>query len=424
MSTGLATPRSLAAKWSAAPRLVTPRQLVALLGGRAAFRATVLLANAVLLAAWGATRYSGYAQAMGAVAFLTPLASIGIEKCALKLVPRARYTAGLLVGVLVALAGALFLITLVVLGSLLVLRRHGSVEIAALAGVYAICLGGNQVLVGLSRAVGRPGWDAANYFVLASALACWTGLAALCRSVVLFLALSGLTLAALNVVLLIRLRPGFGGLRRPVLVRGTVGTSVLMAIPDIAGGLTTSLLFLALSVTGAHGETGLYMAFLCSGIFLNAFAYLLRIAQPDISVALNEREAAAVFQPLSKWLRRLVLGGAVYLAVGFVASLWLLRPLGALGVVVLFALCSPIIFATGSANYVMENAAPRALAVTSAGAAIALAAVGAVVFLVVPWAGALGAVAVLAGGELVHAAVILRWLGPRRAEARQHYQGT
>lgn len=401
----------------AAAQLVTaPKLMAALLGGRAAFRATTLLANVVLLAAWGSTGYSGYAQAMGDVAFLTPLTSIGVEKCALKLVPRVRHTTGLLVGILVALAGALFLVALSVLGTLLVLGRHGSLRVAALAGLYAIFLGGNQVLVGLSRAIGRPNRDVANYLVLALALACWTGVGVVHHSPMLFLALSALTLAVLNVVLLAGLRPGFGGLRRRALVRGAVGTSLLMAVPDVVGGMTTSLLFLALSATGAHGESaGLYMAFVGSAILLNAFAYVLRIVQPGVSKALNQRELTAVHDRLSRWLRLLVLAGTIYLVVALGLALLLLLPLGGLGVVILYAACVPIIFAVGSANYVMENATPEALAATAAGATIALAAVAALIFLIVPWAGALGAVTVLTAGELVHAAAILRWLRPRRA---------
>ncbi|WP_248962651.1 hypothetical protein [Sphaerisporangium perillae] len=405
-------------------RAPAPKLMAALVGGRAAFRGTTLLVNIALLAAWGSAGYSEYAQAMGAATFLTPLASIGIEKCALKLIPRVRHTGPLLVGIYVALAGALLLVALAVLAAVLFFRQDGPGPPAALAGLYAIFLGGNQVLVGLCRAVGRPGRDVANHLVLAAALACWTGVAVLYAAPMVFLALCVATLAVLNAVLLAGLRPRFGGLRRRTLVRAAVGTSLLMAVPDVVGGLSTSLLFLALSVSGADAESsGLYMAFVASSTFLNAFGYLLRIVQPDVSRALHQRDLTGVHDRLARWLRLLMLTGTPYLLVVLGAALLSLRPLGGVGVVILYAACVPIIFAMGSANYLMENATPEALAATATGAAISLVAVGALAFLVVPWAGALGAVAVLAAGELVHAAAVLRWLGPRRALSHQPIPG-
>ncbi|MEU7740669.1 hypothetical protein [Nonomuraea sp. NPDC049158] len=397
-------------------RLAAPRQLMVLLGGRAAFRGTLLLANVVLLAVWSSGDYAGYAQAMGGAAFLTPLASIGIEKCALKLIPRARHTVGLLVGVFVALAGLLLVVAIAVLAGVLLFGHNGPWLLAGLAGLYAIGIGGNQVLVGLSRAIGRPGRDVANHLVLATGLACWTGAAATGHaSPTVFLALCLTNVSVLNVVLLAGLRPSFAGLRRRVLVRVAVGTSLLMAIPDVVAGVSMSLLFVTLSVSGAQAEsTGLYMASVASGTLLNAFAYLLRVLQPGVSQALHQRDLSAAYERLSRWLRLLLLAGIPYVAAVSCVAPLLLRPLGGLGVVVLYVACVPIIFAVGSASYLMENATPLALRVTAVGAVVSLAAVVMLAAVVVPWAGALGAVGVLAVGALVHAAVLLRWLRPRR----------
>ncbi|GAA3080137.1 hypothetical protein [Streptosporangium carneum] len=399
------------------PGTATPKRLAALIGGRAAFRGTMLLANLVLLAVWGATDYAGYAQAMGSMAFLAPLASIGIEKCALKLIPRLRHTVGSLVGVFVTLAGLLFLVALAVLGTVLAVGRPEAWLLAGLAGLYMICVGVNQVLLGLARALGRPGRDVANHLVLCVALACWTGAAAfLDATPTVFLALCATTTAVLNVVALVLLRPRFGGLRRRSLVRAAVGTSLLMSVADLVGGLSMSLLFVALSVSGAQAEsTGLYLASAASSVLLNAFSYLLRILQPDVSRSLHQRDLTAAYDRLSRWLRLLVLAGTPYVLTVLGVALAVLRPYGGVGVVIVYIACVPVIFAAGSANYMMENASTEALTATAAGAAVSLLAVAALAFLTVPLAGALGAVTVLAFGELVHAAMILRWLRSRRA---------
>ncbi|MEW9556443.1 hypothetical protein [Nonomuraea sp. NPDC050783] len=397
------------------PAAATVKRLAALVGGRAAFRGTLLLANLALLAAWGQPGYAAYAQAMGGAAVLSSIASTGIEKCALKLIPRLRHTVPLLVGIFVVLVGVLLAVALAVLGGMLALGRSGPWPLVALAGLSNICLGLNQVLLGLTRAIGKPGRDVANHLVLSSALGCWTGVALLLgMTPVTFLALYAGTLAALDLALLLGLRPDFRGLRRRTLARAAIGTSLRMAVPDLAGGLTTSLMFLALSVAGAQAEsTGLYMAATASSILLNAFSYLLRILQPEVSRALHHRDLTTAYERLSRWLRLLMLTGTPYVAAALALAPAVLRPYGDVGVVILYVACIPVIFAVGSANYLMENATRQALDATAAGAAVSLAVIGALAFVVVPWAGALGAVALIAFGELIHAGAILRWLRPR-----------
>ncbi|MEV1176384.1 hypothetical protein [Nonomuraea sp. NPDC049784] len=397
------------------PAPATVRRLAALVGGRAAFRGTLLLANLALLAAWGSAGYAGYAQAMGGAAVLALIASTGIEKCALKLIPRLRYTVPALVGVFVALAGLLLVVSLAVLGGMLALGHNGPWPLAALAGLSQIGVGLNQVLVGLTRAIGKPARDVANHLVLSAALACWTA-AALTLEITpaTFLSLYVGTLAVLDLALLAGLRPDFRGLRRRTLKRAAVGTSLRMAVPDLAGGMSISLMFLALSVAGAQAEsTGLYMAGTASSTLLNAFSYLLRILQPDVSRALYQRDLTAAYKRLSRWLRVLMLTGTPYVLGVLALALTVLRPYGDVGVVILYIACVPVIFAVGSANYLMENATRQALHATAVGAALSLAVIGALAFVVVPWAGALGAVVLIAFGELIHAGAMLRWLRPR-----------
>jgi hypothetical protein len=107
-----------------------------------------------------------------------------------------------------------------------------------------------------------------------------------------------------------------------------------------------------------------------------------------------------------------------YLSIALGVALLLFRDMGGPGVLILYAACVPILFLMGSVNYLMENATPEALRATAHGAAVSLAAMGALAFAIVPWAGALGAVTVLGCGEIVHAAIVLRWLIPRRSQAQ------
>lgn len=397
------------------PAAATVRRLAALMGGRAVFRGTLLVANVALLGAWGSPDYAGYAQAMGGAAVLALIATTGIEKCALKLIPRLRYTVPALIGVFVALAGVLLVVALAVLGGMLALGRNGPWPLAALAGLSQIGVGLNQVLVGLTRAIGKPARDVANHLVLSAALAGYTGAAlALGITPVRFLTLYAGTVAVLNLALLAGLRPDFRGLRRRALTKAAVGTSLRMAVPDLAGGMSVSLMFLALSVAGAQAEsTGLYMASTASSTLLNAFSYLLRILQPDVSRALHQQDLTAAYTRLSRWLRLLMLTGTPYVLAVLVLALTVLQPHGDVGVVILYIACVPVIFAVGSANYVMENATRQALHATAIGAGLSLAVIGALAFVVVPWAGALGAVVLIAFGALVHAGAILRWLRPR-----------
>lgn len=392
---------------------IASRRMAPLVGARAGFRAATLAANVALVAAWGQDGYSRYAVAMGGAAFLIPASSLGIEKCALKLAPRTRgAVTRRLIGSMVALAALLLVVSLALLAVVL-LNRGGPVAVPALAGLYAICTGGNQVLVGLSRAIDRPGRDVLNHVVLTAALALWTGAALLLHiSVVLFLALYTATLAVLNLALLAGLRPDFSSLRRPRLVRAAVGGSALMAVADAVAGVSVSLLFLVLARTrGEQESTGLYLAFVASSTFMNAFSYLLRLAQPEVSRSLHTGDLRSLHGVLLRWLRRLLVFGTPYLLIIFATAHLFFRDLGGTAVVGLYAACVPVVFLMGSVNYLLENAAPAALRATAAGAVISLPVVGGLAVLVVPWAGALGAVAVLACGELVHAAAVLCWLG-------------
>lgn len=134
-------------------RRPTLRSLASLLAGRTAFRLALLGANAALLASWGEAGYEPYAAAMGTAQVLTTLTALGIEKSALKLVPRATRTGPQLITVLLLSALLLTGAAVVWLGCAALFARSGdAVVLGLLAGLYAALLGLNTVLVGLCRA--------------------------------------------------------------------------------------------------------------------------------------------------------------------------------------------------------------------------------------------------------------------------------
>jgi hypothetical protein len=211
------------------------------------------------------------------------------------------------------------------------------------------------------------------------------------------------------------LRPTFAGLRRRRLVRPIMRTSLQMAAGDVVAGLSVSLLFLVLTLTGQSGESSaLYLALIASSLLMNAFAYLLRIVQPQASLALNHGGGMEMRNQVVRWLRWLAYGGGLYLLT--VLLLALLFFAGAapgvveVGVLLLFLACFPVFFGMSSVNYVLENASAIELRVTARAGLVSLVVVAALAFFTLPWLGALGAIAVLAAGDVVHAAIALCWL--------------
>ncbi len=390
---------------------LAPDRVAALFGARATWRAAMLIANLVLLGVWGQPAYAGFAAEMGAVAFLGPLSSMGVEKSALKWIPRARGGVAGMLGVYLVMTAVLVVGAAAALIATSVLRDELNPQVA-LAGSLAIAAGANYVLVGLYRATDVPVADALNFAVLAVAVTGATAAVALLgASPIGFLVLLLGTTVSLDLVLIVRLRLDFSRLRDRSLVRRVVGTAALMAIPDVVGGIAVSLLFVVLGVAGLSAESsGLYLAFVASGLLLNGFAYLLRICQPRVSRAFERHDAADLVLRLRAWLVPLVWGGAAYVVLALVLSTTLLPSHGDVAVLAFYVACVPVIFGVATVNYVLENASSAALRATVLGALAGLAAVASLAWVLVPYAGALGAVTALVSGELVHATFVLRWL--------------
>jgi hypothetical protein len=379
-----------------------------LVAGRGAFRATSQLAPLALAAAWGPARFGDYAGAIGVSAWAMWVAVSG-EKAALKLLPRTRrlgpdVTRLILAIGIVPVAAALFAI-----GAGLALSAGPAVLLVLLALLWSTSLGLLQVTAGLHRLRGAPGHDAAAFFGLAVAVAIATLLTA--RSGWSPLTqLSVISVAALMMGLVALLRlPGIGRAAslRPARNRsprriagGVLRTCVLLGLPELLGGVSVAVCYLALTVTGQRTESGsFYLAAVVSGICSAAVIYLLRLGQPALSARL--RGPAAV---RARTRARQVLGVAVVISAvcaGALAVLiaagaagsgrsdgWLL--LGALTVVeiTLFALVT-------FAGYLVENTNDRAPRITSAAAVAGLGAAALGVVVLVPTTGAAGAMGAL-----------------------------
>jgi hypothetical protein len=402
------------------------RLLVALLGARALYRVAALVSSAVLLEAWGEDDFAPYAAALGIFNVVAPVLASGVEKAALKLLPRAGRTRPALVAAFVGTGAGL---ALVFVGALGVARLLGSDAIGGLelaAGAFVAALGLNQMLVGLQRALGHPRRDVANFVALASATAVATLVAAVgALGPLAYLVVLLAAVTALNVWLLATIGPwALRPLRRRMLIAHAGATTVLMGVADVAGAGAVSALFLILSLSTLDAQTSyLFVTTSAAALLFGLLAYVLRVLQPQVSLAVS-RAGGATWRRARRIGSAVVAGGSVYLAVVTVAAVLLFDvedpPFGLPGyapVLVLFVACLPIFLATALVNYLLENVDLASLRVTAAGSVGGLVGAVALGLVLVPQFGALGAVAALTGGEIVHAGVVLLRSAPQRSPA-------
>jgi hypothetical protein len=399
--------------------------------GRGAWRVAINLSNVGLLAAWGAAVFAGYASAVGRTVALIPLVSCGVEKAALKLLPRARIARPLLVAAFLAVGCLLALPFLAWVAAEAVWRRSGTDPLQLAVVPLQALLGLNLVLVGLARALGRPRQDPLNFLALAAALLLLTAMAAGLGLPPLGVVLAELAaVAALDVALLraLPVAPRFAGLlRRRGLLRGLLRTMALIGAYDVAVGASLSLVFVTLGATRFRGESGLLLLVISLwSLLFNGFAYLLRVFQPQVSVALRAGGMQARQQALR--LARLaavgvagglgLLGVAALLGGGLPAVLrGLPLPLAA-ALVLLPRL--PVLALAGGATWLLENTDPGSLRLAATAAAGGLAGVAILSAVLVPWLGAPGAILALAGFEVFQVAVLLGGLSEgRRPDAGQ-----
>ena len=382
-----------------------------LIGGRLAFRMALVLANLLLLHAWGPT-FAGYATAMGTSAFLTGTTAMGVEKVALKLAPRDPTASSSLISallcVLLFLVGASALVHSVRMGT----AQHADI-VVGLAGTYAILLGANQALIGMHRAVGNVSTDYRNHVGLTVMLLVTSACCVVLRlSPVVFLSLLAAILLVADLLLAVLL-PARPRVPAPA-ERGPIVAAVWqMSVGDVVPSLIVSWIFFVLDASG-HGpeSSALYLTLSTSTLALSGFAYVLRLVQPRVSLTLVNHDEALTWRRTHRWLRWIVPAASVYL-LALAAGAQLVAGRVHMGLewltLGLFLACTPVIFAMSSINYVLENATTATLRVTAwagIGSLLLGASAGA---LLVPRFGVLGAVLTMAVTEVVHGALIGVW---------------
>ena len=390
----------------------------------------MMVSSMALVAVWGERVFAPYAAAMGAFTFVIPMVNFGVEKSALKLVPRATATKPLLVGGLVV-ASTLLALPFVawLVAAYLVTGHVRTLELGV--GLLSVALGLNQVVVALQRALGRPKLDVVNFVVLATTTAVFTLLAAFVDlRPVGFVLLMLATAMGLNVWLFALLPDRSLGLfGRRALRRSIAQTMALMGISDVARGLSISALFVVLAVSAFAAEASdLFVTMTVAAIAFGFFEYVLRVFQPQVALELARGGRATAHRNARRLVRLVVAFGSAYLLALSAAAIAAARTFdpSSIGlphytlVLAFFVASLPLFLATGIANFLLENVDPRSLRVAATSSLAALAATVTFALVLVPLLGAVGAVAALAAGQVFQALVVLDRLatiGRRSAQA-------
>ncbi|WP_336204406.1 hypothetical protein [Nonomuraea sp. LPB2021202275-12-8] len=372
---------------------IGPRRLLTLLGGRATFRLLLYGSAGVLVAAWSREDFNAYGAAVGAVGWLSMVVQSGPEKAALTLIPRARRTREQLAGMLRAVVAYVPLPFTAAAAAGLVLAPNSTVTIYLLAIAYYIGLGCGMLGVAVHRALGRYTRDTVHFSLL--------GLGMIALAVLAFTAglrpsgyLAGLValVTMLNLALLRGLPRGGGPSRT---LRGILaGTVALMGAADVMSNAIVGTLFVELSLSAHAGQSGdLYLMILGWGFAASVVYTVQRIYQPRLALlmtsdgsdqarVLARRVANLAVGASSLWL---VLAGAA-LAGGLAGT----RSLIALGLLLASLLPANALASFGL--FVLENSGKAGLRYSAKAVVLAWAAVAALGALVIPLAGAAGAV--------------------------------
>jgi hypothetical protein len=412
---------------SVAVGMPRPATVLRLVAGRGTFRLAIQLMSVALVAVWGGTAFSHYANALGLFAWL-PLATATPEKAALKVLPRTRVLAPALARMTVGLSAAPVVVLMAALAPVAVLAPTSMATTYLAAAAWAACTGLLMTLAGLHRLRGRPALDTIAFgtsaaVVLAVTAVTWfTGWAPQFH----LLALVAGTVAVTCWVLAALPRDWLRGPRPtrrlfPRLAR----TTALLGVTDIVDSLAASLIYAALAASGQITDSGpLYFALLASTMVCQLVFYLLRVAAPATSARLRGTGAGAGRARALELLRRgerLGAGFAVVLAVlvAVPATRAVLLGDGATLAVVLGAL---VLFEVGLfvmvmyASYLLENTDGRVLVLTSSAALVSLLAAGVLAVALVPPFGAVGGFAVLVLAITVKAHTLRRLLVRARPE--------
>ncbi|HIW62437.1 MAG TPA: oligosaccharide flippase family protein [Candidatus Stackebrandtia excrementipullorum] len=388
------------------------RTILPLVGARAVYRVGMALSSVILIVEWGKDEFAGYALAIGTFGVLSFVTTMGVEKSALKLIPRARYTARQLTTLFVLLPALLS--AACALGVVWYGLNSDYPLLMIMGGGLAICGGVNQVLVGLHRVHGRPHRDMINYLLLfvsvvvAVACAVFGGLGPVGVMGIMLGSVFVANLILVPTLPLTRVR----NIRKP-LVWSSIRASALMSADEIAGSAIISLGFLLIGHSDFRSQAAYMYVVLESSTFMMAgFGYILRILQPRISVYMHRSDsAAAMFERAKYWLKIMLISGPPYLVLvavgGFTWEATTGAPAGPVLIFLLYLSSVPFFLLIGTINYLLENHDNTSFISTAAGSMAGMIGACAVSLALVPWIGALGAMLTWALADIIHAATIL-----------------
>jgi hypothetical protein len=279
-----------------------------------------------------------------------------------------------------------------------------------------IALGLNLVAVAVQRALGRPGRDVVNFAILSFG---WLVLAGLALADVLGpvpYVMGQFAVAAVASEFTSRGTPRTLRVFRtmPALRRLLMRTVALMGFYDVGLFLATSSVFAVLPFTRYASQSGqLYLVVAGWSVLTAGIIYVLRVYQPWTALQLagaasargGELARKVVGWALSADVSGLVVSAAAILALDLRSA----RPGTPLTLALLVLLASrlPMFLLLAVGVYVLENSGARALRTAAASAVAGLLATVATAIVVVPLAGAIGAIWALGAGELAQAATVL-----------------
>jgi len=389
---------------------VGPRRLMTLLGGRATFRLLLYGSAGILVAAWSRDDFNRYAAAVGATGWLCMVVQSGPEKAALRLIPRARRTREQLAGMLRAILGYVPIPFVAAAAAGFVLAPDSMATIYLLSAAYYVSLGCGMLGVAVHRALGRYTPDTVHFSLLGLGMLAMAGLA-FAVSVRPAGYLAGLLVLStmLNLVLL-RGLPRTPWPPHRTLRRVLAGTVVLMGTAEVMSNAAVGLLFVELALTSHASQSGdLYVLILGWGFTVSVIYTLQRIYQPRLSLRMASDGAAGTRAFGRRVARLSVWTSATWLVLAGVALIGGLagtRSLVALGCLLLSLL--PAYLLTGFGIFVLENTDEAGLRSSAKAAVVALVAAIALGALVIPLAGAAGAVYVLGANGFVLALALRR----------------
>ncbi|HEX6869472.1 MAG TPA: hypothetical protein VF163_00110 [Micromonosporaceae bacterium] len=407
--------------------LPRPRTILRLLVGRGTFRIGSQLTAVVLVGVWDARTFSQYASATGLCAWLL-LAGDAPEKAALKVLPRTRLLGPAVARLALATAATPTLLLLVVLIPAAVLAPMSVATTYLAAGAWSACTGLMMTVSGLHRLRGRPTLDTVAFAASGASVVVITAmtlLAGWAPQVHLILVLASTMVVTAGAVAALprdwRWRPADGPRRR--MLGRLLRMTWLLGVTDLFDALCFASVYLVLAASGQAGQSGaLYLALLPAVAICQLVIYLLRLAQPATSHRLRGVHGR---RGRSRARRLLLRAEHLGVAFGAVFGAFLMSPavrqrlvgdFRTVALVLLVGVVLVLYLTVMYAGYLVENTNNDVLAVTSASALAGLLATCLFATAIVPWLGAVGAVAALALAIPVKAHVMRRMLPSQETE--------